>query len=64
MGFARDLACEMAEKPREALVNLKAHLVGELRAQIPAIVERELALHAMTFHQPEVKERIQTTFGV
>jgi 4-carboxy-3-alkylbut-2-enoyl-[acp] decarboxylase len=64
LGFARELAHEMAEKPRDALVNLKTHLVQELRVQLPAIVERELALHEKTFHQPEVKERIQTTFGV
>jgi len=61
--YAQQLARDLAEKPRISLVTLKSHLVAEMRAQLPAIIEQEVAMHEKTFHQPEVKERIQTVFG-
>jgi polyketide biosynthesis enoyl-CoA hydratase PksI len=60
---AMELARELADKPRLSLVTLKRHLSASLRECLPAIVEQELAMHALTFHQPEVKDRIVTLFG-
>lgn len=60
---ALQLARDIAEKPRTSLVALKAHLVRELRQQLASFVEQEVAMHEITFHQPEVKERIERLFG-
>ena len=60
---ALDLARTLAEKPRVALVTLKDHLVASLREQLPRFIEQEVAMHQVTFHQPEVKERIEAVFG-
>jgi polyketide biosynthesis enoyl-CoA hydratase PksI len=62
-GHALDLARTLAEKPRVSLVTLKNHLVAPLRAELARHVEQELAMHAVTFHQREVRERIETSFG-
>ena len=61
--YALQLARQVAEKPRVSLITLKAHLVAPLRQQLPAVIEKEAAMHEQTFHQPEVKERIMTLFG-
>jgi polyketide biosynthesis enoyl-CoA hydratase PksI len=61
--YAHQLARDLAEKPRISLVTLKHHLVAEMRAQLPGVIEQEVAMHDKTFHQPEVKERIQSVFG-
>lgn len=61
--YAQQLARDIAEKPRTSLVTLKAHLVREIRQQLPDVIEREVAMHDVTFHQPEVRERIQQLFG-
>lgn len=61
--YALQLARDIAEKPRTSLVTLKSHLVREIRQQLPAVIELEVAMHDITFHQPEVKERIETLFG-
>jgi polyketide biosynthesis enoyl-CoA hydratase PksI len=63
LAYAHELARDIALKPRESLIALKSHLVRELRAQLPDYIERETAMHAHTFHQPEVKSRIQASFG-
>ncbi len=60
---AYQLARQLAEKPRVSLITLKEHLVAPLREQLPQIVEQEVSMHEKTFHQPEVKERIQALFG-
>ena len=60
---AYQLARSLAEKPRQALVLLKSHLVGELRRRLPLEAEREVAMHDQTFHHPDVQERIRTRFG-
>jgi polyketide biosynthesis enoyl-CoA hydratase PksI len=57
------LAIEVAEKPREALVTLKAHLTRQLRGELPAVIEEEVAMHGVTFHRPLVGERIERLFG-
>ncbi|KIH86011.1 polyketide synthase [Pseudomonas batumici] len=61
--YALQLARDLAEKPRISLVTLKSHLVAEMRARLPTIVEQEIAMHDKTFHQPEVKARIENVFG-
>ncbi|WP_046158220.1 polyketide synthase [Chromobacterium vaccinii] len=60
---ALELAASLAEKPRQSLVTLKRHLSASLRARLPAFIEQELELHEQTFHQPEVRERIEALFG-
>jgi polyketide biosynthesis enoyl-CoA hydratase PksI len=60
---AYQLARDIAEKPRVSLVTLKSHLVAELRAQLPAVIDKEVSMHEQTFHQPEVRDRIHAMFG-
>jgi polyketide biosynthesis enoyl-CoA hydratase PksI len=61
--YAQQLAQDIAEKPRDSLITLKSHLVRASREQLPAVIEQEIAMHELTFHQPEVKERIERLFG-
>lgn len=63
MDQAMELARELAQKPRVSLVTLKDQLVRSLRAELPAVIEQEVAMHARTFHQPEVRENIRQLFG-
>ena len=60
---AMSLACELADKPRVSLIELKKQLAGPIRQALPLIVKQELAMHKVTFAQPEVRERIETLFG-
>jgi polyketide biosynthesis enoyl-CoA hydratase PksI len=60
---ARELARALAEKPRVSLVTLKDHLVAPLRAELPKYIEQEVMMHDLTFHQPEVRERIEALFA-
>jgi polyketide biosynthesis enoyl-CoA hydratase PksI len=61
--YAHQLAKDIAGKPRISLVTLKSHLVREMREELPAMIEQEVAMHEITFRQPEVKERIVRLFG-
>lgn len=61
--YAQQLARDIAEKPRMSLITLKSHLVRTMRQELPAVIEQETAMHDLTFHQPEVKERIDKLFG-
>lgn len=63
LGEALQYARALAEKPRISLVTLKNHLVAPLRKQLPEFIEQEIAMHESTFHQPEVRERIEALFG-
>lgn len=63
MEYAVELARSVAEKPRISLITLKDHLVAPLREGLPRAIEQELVMHEKTFHQPEVKERIEAFFG-
>lgn len=60
---ALELAKTLAEKPRVSLVALKDHLVAKLREELPGVIEQEVQMHAKTFGQPSVRERIKTLFG-
>jgi polyketide biosynthesis enoyl-CoA hydratase PksI len=61
--YSIELARTLAEKPRASLVILKNHLVASLREELPKVIEQEVAMHDLTFHQPEVSLRINTRFG-
>ncbi len=63
MEYAVELARTIAEKPRISLVTLKDHLVAPLRDGLPRVIDQEIVMHEKTFHQPEVKDRIQALFG-
>lgn len=60
---ALQTARELADKPRASLVLLKRRLNAPLVAALPAAVEQELEMHAVSFAQPEVRARIETMFG-
>ena len=60
---AYQIARELADKPRISLITLKDHLVEPIKKQLPDIIEKEVAMHEKSFHQPEVKERILKLFG-
>ena len=59
---AIQLAKKIAEKPRLSLITLKDHMVSTIRSKLPAIIEKEVIMHEKTFHQEEVKQRIQELF--
>ena len=63
LALAEQRAREIAEKPRVSLVTLKEHLVRGMRTELTKVVEQELAMHDVTFTQPEVRERIRMLFG-
>ncbi|MEO3712418.1 polyketide synthase [Roseateles flavus] len=63
LSHARELARNLAEKPRLSLVTLKNHLVSGLRERLAPFIAQELAMHRETFGQAEVKERIRALFG-
>ncbi|MBV7338438.1 enoyl-CoA hydratase/isomerase family protein [Chloroflexi bacterium TSY] len=60
---ALTLARDLADKPRTSLKLLKQHLTQTIKAELPTIIEQELAMHEISFSQPEVRERIETLFG-
>jgi polyketide biosynthesis enoyl-CoA hydratase PksI len=60
---ALELAANLAEKPRVSLVTLKDHLVSQLRDDLPRYIEREVAMHEKTFHQPEVRDLITSRYA-
>ncbi|HEY8463798.1 MAG TPA: polyketide synthase [Bacillota bacterium] len=61
--YAYQLARQIAEKPRIALITLKDHLVASLRKELPQVIQEEVLMHEITIHQAEVGERIITLFG-
>jgi polyketide biosynthesis enoyl-CoA hydratase PksI len=61
--YAVELAKTIAEKPRISLVTLKDHLVAPLREGLSQAISQELVMHEKTFHQPEVRGRIEELFG-
>jgi polyketide biosynthesis enoyl-CoA hydratase PksI len=60
---AYEVAHSLAEKPRISLITLKDHLVNTLREELPKVIEQEVKMHEITFHQPEVKELILKLYG-
>jgi polyketide biosynthesis enoyl-CoA hydratase PksI len=52
------MARDLADMPVVSLKLLKQHLTEPVRRDLPAAVEAELAMHEVSFRQPEVRERI------
>jgi len=63
LDYARQVARELAEKPRASLVTLKDHLVSRMREELSEVIAQEVAMHEKTFQLPEVKQRIIELFG-
>ncbi|WP_054741602.1 polyketide synthase [Cellulosilyticum ruminicola] len=59
---AIELAKVIAEKPRISLITLKQHLVREHKEKLQEKIKQELEMHEITFHLPEVKEKIMTMY--
>jgi|GEM_PF-3541583 len=59
---AKNIAYEMAEKPRLSLITLKEHLKSKIEKKLPEFIDKELVMHEITFHQPEVANRIEQIF--
>ncbi len=59
---AVELAKELIDKPLVSLKLLKQQRVRAIKAELPMIIEQELAMHAVTFALPEVRERIKKLF--
>ena len=62
--FARNLANEIAEKPRLSLVTLKKYLISNIIKKIKEVLPKEVEMQEITFNQPEVKTLIQSSFAV
>lgn len=58
VGHALEIAREVALKPPLALRELKRAFVDSVRSAHAEAVRREVAMHAVTFPRPEVRERI------
>lgn len=59
---AIEIATLFAEKPRVSLMTLKKHLTKSIRSQLSDVIEQEVQMHDITFHQPEVRALIQERF--
>ncbi|WP_281988841.1 polyketide synthase [Aquimarina aggregata] len=60
---AFSIARLFAEKPSLSLKTLKKHMTAEIREKLPLYIEKELEMHDITFHNPEVANRIEQLFG-
>ncbi len=63
LNHAITMAEAIAEKPRLSLITLKEHLTADIRRKLPQWIAQEVAMHDITFHQPEVADLINTRFG-
>jgi polyketide biosynthesis enoyl-CoA hydratase PksI len=61
---AENIAKEMAKSPRVALQALKRHMLQPLLERLPQTIKAELAMHKLTFHHPDVRDRIVQNYGV
>lgn len=59
---AVEMAETVADKPRDSLILLKEHLTEGIRNKLPAVIEKELLMHDLTFHHPEVTDRIRRLY--
>jgi polyketide biosynthesis enoyl-CoA hydratase PksI len=60
--YALKLACGIAQKPRDAVITLKTHMVREIREHLDETVRLEIEMHRKTFHRPEVRLKIEQMF--
>ena len=58
------LAQSLAEKPRLSLVTLKQEMIARDDDRFRHVINKELRMHDITFHQPEVLKKITDQFGV
>ncbi|UCH94133.1 MAG: enoyl-CoA hydratase/isomerase family protein [Candidatus Aminicenantes bacterium] len=63
METAFHIAGDLADKPLVSLKVLKKHLAQQVQPGLSAAIEKELAMHRITFPQPEVRDRIEGLFG-
>ncbi|NEP57564.1 MAG: enoyl-CoA hydratase [Symploca sp. SIO2G7] len=63
LSYARNMAEIIAEKPRLSLITLKKHLTSEIRNKLPKWIDKEVAMHEITFHQPSVASQIELSFS-
>lgn len=61
--YALDLARDISQKPRTALIELKRSLTKKTLDILPSILADELRMHDITFSQPEIRSRILNLFG-
>ena len=52
----------LSEKPLPALIALKEEMAKKILAELPTVIQNELAMHQLTFSTEEVKKRIHTVF--
>ena len=57
------IAEELADKPRVSLLTLKRCFRSPIKRVLPDYIRQELAMHQLTFIQPEVRHRIETLFA-
>ncbi|GGQ76210.1 polyketide synthase [Couchioplanes azureus] len=62
-GHARDLAAAVAEAPRSSLELLKRELADPLLERTGRAIDREVAMHRISFRLPEVHDRIAAAYG-
>ncbi len=60
---AMELALELTDKPLESLKLIKEKLTRDIRRLVPKTIEDELAMHKISFAQPEIRDRIENLFG-
>ncbi|MGD1702710.1 SDR family NAD(P)-dependent oxidoreductase [Dapis sp. BLCC M229] len=61
--YAKKCANEIAKNSRLSLVTLKKHLTSEIREKVPFVETKELQMHEITFHQPEVANKIDANYN-
>jgi enoyl-CoA hydratase/carnithine racemase/thioesterase domain-containing protein len=63
LSYAYQLARDLTEVPRPALILLKAHITEALKAQLPTVLEKEWLMQEKTFvNNTAVMQKIQATF--
>ncbi len=62
LGEAMQLARSLAQKPKVTLETMKRGFVEARLATLPQTIAAEVAMHAKTFTQKEVRERLDTLF--
>ncbi|GAA3755661.1 polyketide synthase [Salinactinospora qingdaonensis] len=60
---ARELASTVAQAPRGSLELLKKETAAPLAERTESAIARETEMHRVSFHLPEVHERISTSYG-
>ncbi len=60
---AMALAHELAQKPVVSLKLLKKRMVAKIRSELPEVIKEELAMHQISFDQPEVRNLIDKLYA-